>query len=696
MNRIQAIDAPVQTTDGELLRRFLERREDAAFAELVARHGPMVYGVCFRRLGQCQDAEDCFQAVFLAMAQQAAELLDRPNVGPWLYTVARRVSGKGLLSRRRRRWVFWGKTPEPAAEALVEVDVDLDAALATLTEPERSAVVLCHLEGLSRAEAASALAIPEGTLSARLSRALEKLRRKLGKQPLAVLAAATAIMLPERLPASTVGLVHHWREGALDDWASPRVLELYRKARPMRLLDRVGPAVAGMAAAVLIMFGGFAGWQLITAQPPAEAKGNPPSQAAAPSDAKKSFAAAVDELQTGKPETAAKAKWLAQLHIKSARSFGGAQGFPWSITLTETIDGAKVEHFIHSWPSLEPFLRQVTLTQQVLQVLLEHDAVSRLEANQVVNVAKRAGFKTLDYRGPPLFGGRDGDSMNAFADKLDMQAIQANLTDASNPFPDWTNGWGVDVGRIVRLDDDAANVTWAEVGAGVDSVRPEGPAALISAIRRMNKTNVAGKKTRAVLEKAAVEQEAAVCTRRVVSVSAYLQAKEPGVSLEQQFKTGAVGSRTGDIGAAAVILERTAKATGGGRFDVRVGPTDTLQAETTRETTVNPLFVNRLLNALKRGGAAEIHYWGQQLFTGQRDYSPGIKTDAPRKVVKLVLQPQRLDGELPDEGNGWVTFYWTPAGGAFILRATDRNEFAERMKAGIEDPWKKGVSPRKQ
>src|SRR5439155_17573908 len=85
---------PAEGADADWLARFVANGDEAAFAHLVSRHGPMVLRLCRRLVGDAHLAEDCFQATFLALARQAASIR-RPNaLAAWLYGVAYRVAAK--------------------------------------------------------------------------------------------------------------------------------------------------------------------------------------------------------------------------------------------------------------------------------------------------------------------------------------------------------------------------------------------------------------------------------------------------------------------------------------------------------------------------------------------------------------------------------------------------------------------------
>ncbi len=175
-------------TDGDLLARFVASPghwADRAFEALVARHGPMVWGVCRRTLADPTDADDAFQATFLVLVRQARSVRVEGSLGRWLYVVSRRVAAKTRAERdRRRRLETTDSRPnrttvEPTDPALVEALAVLDDEVARLAEPFRSAIVLCDLAGLTHEQAALEVGCPVGTIKSRLARGRTRLRDRL-------------------------------------------------------------------------------------------------------------------------------------------------------------------------------------------------------------------------------------------------------------------------------------------------------------------------------------------------------------------------------------------------------------------------------------------------------------------------------------------------------------------------------------
>jgi DNA-directed RNA polymerase specialized sigma24 family protein len=102
LRRLVHGDPPTLGTDGDLLRRYAAQRDEAAFATLVQRHGPLVWNACRRALRDVQDAEDVFQATFLVLAKKAGAVRWRDSVAAWLYAVALRLASKARCQAARR------------------------------------------------------------------------------------------------------------------------------------------------------------------------------------------------------------------------------------------------------------------------------------------------------------------------------------------------------------------------------------------------------------------------------------------------------------------------------------------------------------------------------------------------------------------------------------------------------------------
>ena len=202
IDRLRSTDLP----DGQLLGRYVTRRDELAFEMLVRRHGPMVLGVCRRLLLNPEDAEDAFQATFLVLARKAAKVLPRERVGPWLHGVAYHAAQKAraIAARRKAREKQVRSLPEPAtiAEGLwSDLAPLLDQELARLPEKYRLPIILCDLEGKTRAKAARQLGWPEGTVAGRLARGRALLAKRLTRLGLPLSAGVLTAVLSQNVSA---------------------------------------------------------------------------------------------------------------------------------------------------------------------------------------------------------------------------------------------------------------------------------------------------------------------------------------------------------------------------------------------------------------------------------------------------------------------------------------------------------------
>src|SRR5690349_20719629 len=107
---------PAPGSDAQLLDQFVRRRDEGAFAALMERHGPAVFGVCRRVLREPQDADDVFQATFLVLVRKAASLRRPELLGNWLYGVAYRIALQARAAAARRRALGRQVEDMPAAE----------------------------------------------------------------------------------------------------------------------------------------------------------------------------------------------------------------------------------------------------------------------------------------------------------------------------------------------------------------------------------------------------------------------------------------------------------------------------------------------------------------------------------------------------------------------------------------------------
>lgn len=189
------ISEHVETTsdsasDAELLQKFTASRDEAAFRELIARHGPLVMGVCVRVLAHQQDAEDAFQAAFVVLAKRAGRIRQRDSLAAWLYGVAYRVSIDVARRRQRAERSLVSEpmhTDDPFSK--LEYDFDrqvVDEELQRLPHRYRTPLILYYLGGKTSKEIAEELGTSQGSIDGRLKRGRQQLRVQLTRRGVAL------------------------------------------------------------------------------------------------------------------------------------------------------------------------------------------------------------------------------------------------------------------------------------------------------------------------------------------------------------------------------------------------------------------------------------------------------------------------------------------------------------------------------
>lgn len=174
-------------SDNELLERYVERGDVAAFDAIYRKYAGLVYSVCLRYLRVAQDAEDAVTACFVVLMNKAGTIADRSKLMTWLYSCALKTARNAARLRQHRverehkaydeeiagkegRDTDWG-------DILPNVEIEIER----LPVEQREALLLHFYGGLSRSEMAVKLQCPEGTIAARISRGIKTLQKRLRK-----------------------------------------------------------------------------------------------------------------------------------------------------------------------------------------------------------------------------------------------------------------------------------------------------------------------------------------------------------------------------------------------------------------------------------------------------------------------------------------------------------------------------------
>lgn len=186
----------VDGDDAALVRDFLHGKQHS-FDSLVLRHQDMVFNICYRMLGDYDEADDCAQDIFLKVYRSLSGFRFESKFSTWLYRIAVNTCKNRLASvsrRRNRRMVRLAGDPDCDTPGLdirdsgaspskvfekKERERLIQGAIQSLPDTQRMVVVLRDVEGLSYDEISKLSGMNQGTVKSKLARARRKLREKL-------------------------------------------------------------------------------------------------------------------------------------------------------------------------------------------------------------------------------------------------------------------------------------------------------------------------------------------------------------------------------------------------------------------------------------------------------------------------------------------------------------------------------------
>ena len=238
-------------SDEQLLKRFLHGTEEfaeAAFAELIDRHGALVQRVCLDVLNDAHQAQDAAQVVFLVFARKARSIRKPGSLGPWLHGVALRVARRVRREIARRRAAEHEKAKLMRERQRMEVrpgpmdHAELHEEIDRLPDKYRRPIILCYMQGQTQTQAAETLGWPLGTVQIRLHRGRERLRSRLiqrdaGRNDLNNSALLSSLIVPAIAPEPA--------------WSETTAHAAIRLATGRGTFGLVSPAVNALAESTL-------------------------------------------------------------------------------------------------------------------------------------------------------------------------------------------------------------------------------------------------------------------------------------------------------------------------------------------------------------------------------------------------------------------------------------------------------------